>query len=293
MKTILKSWLVVICLLLAALTAALAQNNNTDKIQVPLSQPGKPGSLRANLLNGSITVSGYNGKDVIVSYGTRDGEVKNKNKTRENEESNGLRQLPNTSTGLEVREDNNVVTIKTSSFNRTVDLQIQVPTDFSVKLKTLNNGVINVEDVNGELEVDNLNGSINLRNVAGSASASTLNGDIVAIFKRVTPNMPMAFSNLNGKIDVTLPSVAKFNAKLKSDNGEIYTDFDMAMEKGNQFATPDKANSLVPSRLRNAESPATGTRIYVDKWLYGKLNGGGPDILFKNFNGNIYIRKGK
>ncbi|GEO04929.1 hypothetical protein AAE02nite_25930 [Adhaeribacter aerolatus] len=285
MKTYRKSLLAVVCLLVSVLTAAKAQNNDSEKIQIPLSQPNKPGTLRANLLNGSITVTGHKGKDVVVTYNSRDG--KNKERPRDKDESQGLRRIQNTATGLEVREENNTVTVKTDAFNRTVDLQIQVPYDFSVKLKTLNDGVLLVEDVNGELDLDNLNGNINLRNVAGSASASTLNGDIVASFKKVTPNMPMAFSSLNGKIDVTLPPSAKFNAKLKSDNGEVFTDFDMAMDKGG------KAEGAVPPNNFRGGDVRPGTRIYLDKWLTGKINGGGPEILFKNFNGNIYIRKSK
>lgn len=290
MKTFLKSWLAVACLLLGALTAALAQSADAEKIQIPLSQSNKPGTLRASLLNGSIVVSGYKGKDVMVSYSTREG--KNNTKPRHNDESEGLRRLPNSNTGLEVREENNTITVKTSAFNHPVDLQIQVPFEFSLKLKTLNNGVILVEDINGELDLDNLNGDITLRNVSGSASVSTLNGNILASFKKVTPNMPMAFSNLNGKIDVTLPPAAKFNAKLKSDNGELFTDFDMALEKEGKFGLDDARSGVTPARFRgNDGGPAT--RVYVDKWLYGKINGGGPDILFKNYNGNIYIRKSK
>jgi hypothetical protein len=291
MKTSFKSWLALACLLLGALTAALAQNTDSEKIQIPLSQPNKPGTLQASLLNGSIMVSGHKGKDVVISYSTRDG--KNRSRTRDRDESEGLRRIPNNNTGLEVREENNTVTVKTGAFNRTVDLQIQVPYDFSVKLKTLNDGVLLVEDVNGELDLDNLNGNITLRNITGSASVSTLNGDILASFKKVTPNMPMAFSSLNGKIDVTLPPAAKFNAKLKSDNGEIFTDFDMAMDKGSKGLQPEENKSGAgPNRLRGNDNPP-GTRVYVDKWLNGKINGGGPDILFKNFNGNIYIRKSK
>ena len=292
MKTSIKSLLVVVCLLLGALTAAVAQNNDSEKITVPLSQPNKPGTLRANLLNGSIQVSGHKGKDVIVSYKPRHG-GDNKGINREDKESQGLRRIQNSSTGLEIREENNTVSVKTDAFNRTVDLQIQVPYDFSVKLKTLNEGVLVVEDVSGELELDNLNGDITLRDVSGSASASTLNGNIVASFIKVTPNMPMAFSSLNGKIDVTLPANAKFNTKLKADNGEVFTDFDMAMDKGGKnLAGEDMKGALAPNNFRGSDN-RPGNRIYLDKWLSGKINGGGPEMMFKNFNGNIYIRKSK
>ena len=32
-------------------------------------------------------------------------------------------------------------------------------------------------------------------------------------------------------------------------------------------------------------------RVKVDKTVKGTINGGGQEMQFKNFNGNIYIRK--
>ena len=34
-------------------------------------------------------------------------------------------------------------------------------------------------------------------------------------------------------------------------------------------------------------------RISFDRFLTGSINGGGPEITFNTFNGDIYIRKGK
>jgi len=31
--------------------------------------------------------------------------------------------------------------------------------------------------------------------------------------------------------------------------------------------------------------------VRIDKTVRGAINGGGPEYQFKNFNGNIYIRK--
>jgi hypothetical protein len=273
MKTSFKTWLAVFCLVMGGITAGLAQADD-NKLVIALSQPGKPGLLKVNLLNGSIKVTGYSGKEVVLTYDGRENR-----KHAKPEENNGLRRLTSNNIGLEAEEEGNTVTIKTSSFMKSVDLEIKVPHDFSLRLKTLNDGQIVVEDVSGEIDVDNLNGSIALQNVSGSASASTLNGNITASFRKVTPNMPMAFSNLNGKIDVTLPPSAKFNAKLKSDNGDVFTDFDLAMDKDVKSVQKVKEGQ--------------GQKIYLDKWMYGKINGGGPEMLFKNFNGNIYIRKSK
>jgi hypothetical protein len=34
-------------------------------------------------------------------------------------------------------------------------------------------------------------------------------------------------------------------------------------------------------------------RIVIEKGMKGTINGGGAEVLFKNFNGDIFIRKGK
>ncbi|MGV3642096.1 MAG: DUF4097 family beta strand repeat-containing protein [Adhaeribacter sp.] len=273
MKTIRNTFLAAFCLLVGFLPAALAQGDD-NKITIDLSQPNKPGLLKVSLLNGSIKVTGYGGKDVVISYDGRENR-----RLAKPEESGGLRRLSGNNIGLEIEEEGNTVTVKANSIFKSVDLEIQVPHEFSLKLNNLTDGNVVVEDINGEIDVDNLNGSIDLRQVSGSASASTLNGDIKASFRKLTPNKPMAFSNLNGTIDLTLPASAKFNAKLKSDNGDVFTDFDL---------TPERE-----AMANDKEENQKGRKVYVDKWLQGKMNGGGPELLMKNFNGNIYIRKAK
>jgi len=32
-------------------------------------------------------------------------------------------------------------------------------------------------------------------------------------------------------------------------------------------------------------------KIKMEDWIYGKINGGGSEILMKNMHGNIYIKK--
>ena len=34
-------------------------------------------------------------------------------------------------------------------------------------------------------------------------------------------------------------------------------------------------------------------QLKLDDWIIGKINGGGPEVLMKNMNGNIYVRKNK
>jgi DUF4097 and DUF4098 domain-containing protein YvlB len=86
---------------------------------------------------------------------------------------------------------------------------------------------------------------------------------------------------MNGDIDVTLPPDVKANLKMKSEQGEIFSDFDINMTRQ-------------PAKAEAAEKTEQGKyRITFDKSLYGVVNGGGQEIGFNTFSGDIYIRKKK
>ena len=151
-------------------------------------------------------------------------------------------------------------------------------------LSAVNDGNIEVENVNGDLEVDCTNGYVKLMGISGSAVAHALNEDLTATFVKVNPQKPMSFSSLNGKIDVTFPSDVKANLYLKSDQGEIYSDFDL------KVLTEDVSPSV---RKEDNKGGKGKFRVSVEKATRGTINGGGQEIQLTNFNGDIYIRKGK
>lgn len=267
--------LALLFLLGAALPGA-AQDVAKEQLTVALSSPNKPGTLEVGLVNGFIHVTGYNGKSVVIDASSRAAN----SRRAQPAETGGLKRLSaGNSLNLTVEEKNNNVEISTESHARPVDLTIKVPQNFSLKISTVNNSDIIVENVSGELEVTNVNGSVTLKDVSGSAVASTVNGNLVANFTKVTAGAPMAFSTLNGKVDVTFPGNAKVALKMKSDRGEVYSDFDVAVDK-----TPTRVTKTTENNL---------TRLSTDDWTYGKVNGGGAEVMMKTFNGNIYLRKAK
>jgi DUF4097 and DUF4098 domain-containing protein YvlB len=109
--------------------------------------------------------------------------------------------------------------------------------------------------------------------------AHSLNGGVVATFARVAPDKAMSFSSLNGDINVTLPGDTRARLKMKTDNGELYTDFDVQLERSQPKVTEENDHGR--------------HRIKQDHTTYGTINGGGPEMQFTSFNGNIYIRKQK
>lgn len=255
-------------LLVSALTSISllwAQDPAAERITVPFSDPSKPRMVKANLLHGSISVKGYEGKDVIVEVRGRSGSQKR------SAESQGLRRLDLHATGLIVEEQDNVVQIKAKDEPRRVDLFIQVPTNTSLNLKAVNSSKLEVDGVQGEVDVNSVNGLVTLTNISGAVVAHALNGKLVVVMDRVAPDKAMSFSTLNGPLDITLPEDVKATVKIKSGNGAVFTDFDITLDPSGR-----------------GERRASG-----DKSIYGTINGGGPEMQFTTLNGAIYLRKKK
>jgi len=205
-----------------------AQTANPDELVVPLSNPGKPYTLKVGLVSGSITVSVNTGKDIIIDVKTKGGREKGEMTTAEN----GMKKISKgNSYGLTANEDDNIVNVSTDNPNEAINLSLKIPQDVKLKLSTVNDGDIVVNNIKGELEINNVNGEITLNNISGSVVASTINGNVITTFTSVDAKAPMAFSSLNGNVDVTFPSNIQNNVKLKSDRGEIFTDFDIAVDK--------------------------------------------------------------
>lgn len=255
-------------------TALLGQSGSTETLTVPLSSPGKPYSLKVHLVTGSIKVVGSDGKDVIVNVTPR----KNDDEEKSEDSKNGMKRI-SVSGGYEVtaKEADNTVTVNTGNPNKALDLELKIPRDVKLKLGTVNDGEVTVDNVIGELEVNNVNDKITLTNITGSVVANTVNGDVTVTFKAIDPKAPMAFSTLNGDVNVTLPADTKANLKLKSDNGDVFSDFDIDIDK-------------TPSKIDKTTEPGM-YKIKKDDWVYGKINGGGPEMMMKNMQGDIYVKK--
>jgi DUF4097 and DUF4098 domain-containing protein YvlB len=256
----------------ALLAPQAGAQNGPDRVSVNLSDPARPAFIKASMVNGGITVKAYDGKEVIVEARTR-------NEERE-KPSGGPKRINVSTTGLSIEEENNEVRISTESYARTIDLTISVPVHTSVKLRAVNDGDIVVTGVDGELDVDDINGEVDLNNVSGSAVAHALNGHVHANFVKVNTQKPMAFSSLNGDIDVTFPADVKANVSIRSDRGDVFSDFDVQLQA-----------SAPKQEVEDGRGKGGKYRVKIDKTVHGTINGGGPEYQFTNFQGQIYIRK--
>lgn len=262
---------------MSMLSAAVIKAQSADKpeLVIPLTEPGKPYKLNVGIVNGSITLSSYEGKTINV-------EVQNQNdeKKQSTNGPDGMRRISGTnSTDIHATVKNNDITVG-SSGGRKNNLVIKIPQgEVTLKLSTINDGDITVSNVDGSLEINNVNGAIKMSGISGSVVATTVNGAVKVGFKTIDAKAPMAFSSLNGNVDITFPASLKANIKLRSDRGDLFTDFDVVTEQRKPAITTDNKASSGMYNLK------------IDDWVYGKIGGGGPEVMMKTMNGNIYIRK--
>jgi hypothetical protein len=285
---------------------SLAQN---QEFTVPLSDPNKRGKLKAHLNSGSITVKGTARKDVLVRYTTesdnddddRDDmkidvkvKVKVKGYNNNNEDNNnnnnedkdedketssrdGLRKVSGGGVDLEVTESENVVKATSDSWNNEMNLEIEVPSGFDLQVETYNNGELTVSNIQGTLELTNYNDEITALNISGSVVATTYNGGIKVTFDKVTEGTPMSFSTYNGDIETIFPPAIKNSFKVKTEQGDVYSNFDVDFR------------STGP--IQKKESKPGAYKVIVDEWKRGDVNGGGAEITMRNYHGDIIIRK--
>ena len=151
-----------------------------------------------------------------------------------------------------------------------MNLVIKVPRNFSLILKILTAGDVQVENVDGDHEISLVNGNITLSSINGSVLANTKYGGIKVDMDAITKDAPLALSNVMGIIELTLPARQKANVKLQTEFAQVQSDFDVELP-------PAGPNS---KKISN-------------KNIAGKINGGGAEILMKSIGGNIYLRKKK
>ncbi len=150
--------------------------------------------------------------------------------------------------------------------------KVKVPREMSLEAKTVNNGDVVVQDMDGPVKVCNVNGAVEVKNAKIIKQASTVNGDVTINFLKA-PEEAIAFNTVNGDFKFTLPN--DFNAKVYFDsmNGDLYTSFDY---------------KKLGARVTKSEKNGTfkiGTKTGIE------IGSAGPELSFKSINGNVYLKK--
>lgn len=254
-----------VTLLLAFSSAVYCQS---EQLVINLSSTSIPGILIFENPKGSIRVTGYEGNILLAAGSLRYSDI-------EKPVNSGLRRIDQKVVDISAEVKGNSITLLSRASGKTVDFDIKVPRDFSLKIKSLDNGNIEIVNINGEIEIENDNGDISLENIAGSAVLSTVYGKITASFREVKPDSPMMFTSFEGDITIILPETVNAGLKLKSDNGEILSDF-----------------NIKPVDRRSVVKKVENTLVYsLEDQVIGTINAGGPEYIIRSYNGNIILKK--
>jgi hypothetical protein len=250
---------ILIIFIILLIYPSFAQQEET--ILIPLSDTQHPVQIKLDHNRGSVTIDGYDGEIVIIHAQERITAAS----ISELDESE---KLP-----IRATEQNNIVTITSGSYKYAVDINIRVPLSCKIEVTNKEDGNITANDINGEFTIDNSGGGIYLNNVSGTAVLSTIDGIIRARFREAISGQPMAFSSMNGTIDVMFPRGFGAYLKMKSVYGRIITDYKYHHE--HKESTDPSASELIPD----------------NEWQFIKLNEGGAQILVITYNGDILIRE--
>ncbi len=214
-----------------------------------------------------ISFEGHDGNEVIISTTSRS--------SSKSERAEGLKLIngsgleDNTGLGVSVVETNGNTEMEEISSRSSRRYVVKVPKNVTLVYKhsTAHGSTVVFSKIQGELEVKTNHSRVELNEVTGPMTVSTVHGRIEADFSVLNQDGPVSIASSHGLIDVSLPANTKANLKLGSGWGEIYSDFDIEIEK--------------TSRLRS----------YSSNEVKGTLNGGGVDFSAVSSHGNVYLRK--
>jgi hypothetical protein len=265
---------------LGLLATAVAQDTAPRRVTLPFRDATAPRKLIVDGLTGNVSIKGYDGKDAIIEYTGR-GIFFNRGVSAP--PPAGMRRLSPDRNDLNATEQNNVVRVNGAMLGRT-DLTIQVPVETSVTVNVFAGDAISIENISGEIEASNMAGPVTIINSSGSVVAHSMSGKITVALNKVTPDKSMSFSTMNGDIEVTLPADTKARLKMKTYNGEVFTDtdFDVKEEPG--------VSPVQETRTYKGKTKVFRYR-HGDGSSYATINGGGPEYQFTTFNGHILIHK--
>ena len=99
-----------------------------------------------------------------------------------------------------------------------------------------------------------------------------------ATFVSVDATKPMSFTSFNGDVDVTLPANLAADLIVASQQGDVYTDFDVQAQTD-------------PPSVQQRGGPDGGRQVRWSQQSRYAIGGGGPDIQLRTFNGDVMIRK--
>jgi hypothetical protein len=250
-------------------SAAIAQTA-PQVIDIPLSRPGDTVNLEISILSAKIEVIGEDRQDASFEISVVEG-------TRKIVTPSGTKSLKTGAYSVEIEENDNHIDVDTDWRASKVNVVARVPRNANLELSTVNDGEIIVSNITGKLVLENVNGPITATNINGSVIAESVNENITVSFAGINTDEAMAFSSVNGDLNLGLPANTGAELHIDSAEGEIISDFEV---------------EVMPSKpVLSRENSRHGVEVSVESVIIATVNGGGTVIKLKTLNGDINITK--
>lgn len=274
-------FLMILGLVCLQLTAKSYKVEKKEEIRKTLSFPdaSQPRELQVDNIFGSITVTGYDGKDAAVLIHKIIKARDQSRITRAEEEV----ELDITTEGNTIdlyvdgpfRCQNRRGKWRDPGYTVYYNFEIKVPRQTNIYLKTVTNGDIKVADIQGDFDIRNVNGKVSIDEIAGSGDAHTVNGAVKVVFSR-NPGSDCSFKSINGDLDIFFLENLAADLWMKTFNGDMYSDYPV---------------TYLPRKPAEVTSDK-GKYLYKSNRFVGVQTGkGGPEIKLDTFNGDILINK--
>jgi hypothetical protein len=160
-------------------------------------------------------------------------------------------------------------------YNYEFNYKLRIPRNVNVKFATINNGHVEIKNIQGEIYVSNVNGDVSVREVAGNLKASTVNGTLDISYNSMDADFG-EFNTVNGTIYVFVPDNGKGVFNFDTRWGEVFSEFEF-----DEKMAPKLKTERDGSKTRYKMVNSNGYRI-------GK---GGPQLDFETLNGDIRIKR--
>jgi len=158
-----------------------------------------------------------------------------------------------------------------------VNFTVKVPEGMNLHISTVNDGIIEVNNVTGNLHIDNVNDKIVVKNARGTTYAHTVNGDVTVMYQS-NPSEESSYYTINGNISVSYKPGLSADLQFKSMNGDFYTDF-------------TDVQRLPATVTKASEKNGDGVVYKLNALTSVRFGKGGKTFKFETLNGNVYIKK--
>jgi DUF4097 and DUF4098 domain-containing protein YvlB len=211
------------------------------------------GTVHLKNFSGTIRVTGSNAGEVVIAAVRR--------ATRDRLDHI---KLDIQASGSEVTINANKKDANWSGRNNNVvetDFDISVPADTRLDVDAFSSDV-RIAGVTGKQKVHTFSGPIELRGATGPLELESFSGDVTLEIVDATASPDLEVKTFSGDISAAMPDATSGHVRFDSFSGDIRSDIPLTLERG-------------------------GKRSFR-----GHLNaGGGSDMYFKTFSGDVRIRK--